>query len=75
MGRLSKNAYNAVTLWKPNDWNSMGGIMQATNATFRNNKRAVEFLSYQNFNPVNPLILYGNVSYFRNCTFEVNDGI
>ncbi len=73
-GAVIENAFNAVTLWKPNDWNSMGGIVQATNATFRNNKRSVEFLSYQNFNPVNPLILYGNLSYFRNCTFEVNDG-
>lgn len=51
----------------------MGGIVQATNTTFRNNKRAVEFMSYQNFNPIDPSVRFGNASYFSNCTFEVND--
>jgi len=72
-GAVIENAFNAVTLWKPNDWNSMGGIVQATNTMFRNNKRSVEFLSYQNFNPLDPTVLFGNASYFRYCTFEVND--
>jgi hypothetical protein len=72
-GAVIENAFNAVTLWKPNDWNSMGGIVQATNTTFRNNKRAVEFMSYQNFNPIDPSVRFGNASYFSNCTFEVND--
>lgn len=72
-GAVIENAFNAVTLWKPNDWNTTGGIVQAENATFMNNKRSVEFLSYQNFNPIDTTVLFGNVSYFRSCTFEVND--
>lgn len=50
------------------DWTTTGGIVQCTGALFRNNNRAVEFLSYQNKdalgNPIN------NISYFTNCTFE-----
>ncbi len=72
-GAVIENAFNAVTLWKPNDWNTTGGIVQATNSTFLNNKRSAEFLSYQNFNPIDTTVLFGNASYFRNCTFEVND--
>ncbi|MCA1764070.1 MAG: hypothetical protein LC664_13920, partial [Flavobacteriales bacterium] len=70
-GALIENARNAVTLWKPDDWSKTGGIVQASNSTFLNNRRSVEFMSYQN-EQVNGVIA-SNRSYFRNCTFETND--
>jgi len=67
-----ENAYNAVTLWKPDDWQSMGGILIANDVTFRNNRRAVEFMSYQNFDPASgdprP-----NKSKFVDCVFETDE--
>lgn len=67
-----ENAYNAVTLWKPDDWNSRGGIINANNSTFKNNRRSVEFMSYQNYHPYNGNPV-GNMSSFIDCDFEVND--
>ncbi|MDD4604547.1 MAG: T9SS type A sorting domain-containing protein [Bacteroidales bacterium] len=66
---LIENAYNAITLWHPGDYASMGGIIRANNAIFKNNRRAVEFISYDNFNPYNPNIQMNNLGYFSNCTF------
>ncbi|MFA6200357.1 MAG: T9SS type A sorting domain-containing protein [Bacteroidales bacterium] len=65
---IIENARNAVSLWKSDDWNSMGGIVNASNTTFRNNIRSVEFVSYQNINQNNEEI--DNVNKFVNCTFE-----
>ncbi len=67
-----ENANNAVTLWKQYDWNSMGGIVKATEANFINNRRSVEFMSYQNFDP-NTGQPAGNLSSFEECIFEVSD--
>ncbi|MDP3463743.1 MAG: S8 family serine peptidase [Bacteroidales bacterium] len=67
-----ENAKEAVRLWKPFDYNSTGGIVMARNTTFRNNRRAVEFISYQNFHPYS-LDPEPNFSRFFNCTFDVND--
>jgi len=55
-------------------WNHVGGVVQAQNAVFRNNKRCVEFLSYKNHYPSwFPSSLAGkpapNRSYFSNCEF------
>jgi len=67
-----ENAINAVTLWKPGDWDMRGGIIFAKDAVFRNNKRSVEFMSYQNFHPVaGDLVDYN--SHFTNCSFVVDD--
>jgi len=71
-GATIENAYNAVTLWKPDDWNSMGGIIQAENSSFINNRRSVEFMSYQNFHPYSGKPM-DNLSYFTECKFDVND--
>jgi hypothetical protein len=51
------------------DWNHTGGIVQASNAFFYNNRRSVGFISYQWMNGTNEL---NNLSYFKNCTFETN---
>ena len=72
-GATIENALNAVALWKPGDYSKSGGIIVATDAVFKNNKRSVEFISYQNFNPAVPTELFGNASYFTNCTFTVDE--
>lgn len=70
-GAVIENAENAITLWHPGYWNSMGGIVYANNATFLNNRRSVEFMAYQNTTPNgNPI---RNLSQFTNCTFKVDD--
>lgn len=80
-GAIIENAATAISLGKAGDWQMLntGGIVQAYgNSIFRNNKRDIEFLKYQNFNPSNPTQKRGNLSYFRNCKFEttanLNDG-
>lgn len=74
-GAVIENAENAITLSKPDQesWHSNGGIVQAEDAVFINNRRSVEFMSYQNKHPYSGAPM-GNISYFKNCRFEVNDG-
>ncbi len=48
-----------------------GGIIQATNTLFRNNRRSVEFLSYENHTTGGAVM--DNVSYFTRCTFTVDN--
>ncbi len=63
---IIENAHEAVRVWKPGDWNSTGGIIRATNSTFRNNSRDVEFIAYNwSLNGVEQ----PNTSYFENCNF------
>ncbi|MBP1645023.1 MAG: hypothetical protein H6Q16_598 [Bacteroidetes bacterium] len=64
---IIENSRNAISTWRTNDWNSMGGIVKAENSTFRNNIRSAEFLSYKNTNSNSEEI--SNVSRFTNCTF------
>ena len=80
-GAVIEHAHEAIRLWKPGDWNSMGGVVQVQgpasgstpNATFLNCRRAVEFMAYQNFVPSNPSIPLPNNSYFSNAWFKVDD--
>jgi len=67
-----ENAYNGITNWKPDDWNSIGGIIKADGATFKNCRRGVEFMKYRNFHPTSGYEM-DNVSYFNNCSFIVDD--
>lgn len=60
-----ENARNAISTWYPDDWNTTGGIIKATNTTFRNNLRSVEFLSYNN----------SNQGSFTNCTFSWDENL
>jgi len=74
-GAIIENAWNAITTHglQPNgniDWNTRGGIIYANNAIFKNNRRSVEFLAYP---PIGSNIVRQNASYFRNCTFMVDD--
>jgi hypothetical protein len=71
-GAIIENAKDAVMLkGADNDWAYTGGIIQATDATFRNNWRNVEFMSYQNKDAQGQPI--DNISYFTNCTFTTDD--
>gem|GEM_PF-786326 len=71
-GAIIENAKDAVMLKGVDDkWAYTGGIIQATDATFRNNWRNVEFMSYQNTNTQGQPI--DNISYFTNCTFITDD--
>ncbi len=59
------NAYIGVALHKRDannnpDWSTNGGRIRASNSTFKNNKRDVIFLSYNNYN---------SLSGFTNCDF------
>ncbi len=49
-----------------------GGIVKCTRATFLNNKTAVKFYPYQNFNPLNNKEI-SNASYFTNVMFTTTD--
>lgn len=66
--RLAKN--NTYDGWNI-DWNSTGGVIQATDAIFQNNAKDVEFLSYHNINDASGT-LQNNRSYFKDCHFVVN---
>lgn len=68
-GASIQNATNAIRVWKPGDWNSMGGIVQATNASFINNKRDIEFMPYSGSNVGSTA---GNLSYFTQCEFKTD---
>ncbi|MBQ4420305.1 MAG: S8 family serine peptidase [Bacteroidales bacterium] len=67
---LISDARDAISVIGENsDWNKTGGIIKATNTTFKNNRRSIEFMSYGEGSNAN------NVSYFRNCTFTWDDDL
>jgi len=72
-GAIIENATCAVNLWKPGDWSTTGGIVKATNATFRNNTNSIHALNYRNFNPNYPAYETDNLCGFNNCIFELNE--
>jgi hypothetical protein len=62
-GAVIENAHDAIHIrGLADNWWGNGGIIQATDATFRNNWRNVAFYAYDQT----------NASYFTNCTFETN---
>ena len=71
-GAIVENAANGITNWKPDDWNSIGGIIKAEGVTFKNCRRGVEFMKYRNFHPTSGYEM-DNVSYFKDCSFIVDD--
>ena len=70
-GARIANAICGVSLAGSEYYNSSGGIIYADSATFLNNKRAIAFYSYSNVNFLGQVV--DNVSYFKKCTFIVND--
>jgi len=71
-GGIIENAVNAIRLWHPGDYSSSGGIVLATNACFRNNQKAIEFISYHNFNEKNQKPCE-NRCRIVNCSFQTDD--
>ncbi len=68
-GAVIENSENGVA----NYWTGLGGgIIIANNATFKNNRRSAAFLKYQNYIS-NTIIPKADVSYFKNCSFIVDD--
>ncbi len=71
-GAIIENAVSAINLHSYDEmWWTNGGIVQATNATFRNNRRDVAFVAYQNKNSSGTEI--NNISYLTGCTFTIDD--
>ena len=64
---LVEYARNAVNLWDGQNLSSTGGVLIARNSTFKNNRRAVAFMSYYAIPPG------GNLSLFEDCDFIWDD--
>lgn len=70
-GAVIEHARFAVSNDGGFDWTNSGGIIKAENSTFRNNKKSIQFHWYHNNTGTgNPT---GNVSYFTNCSFEIDN--
>ncbi|GAB4254007.1 MAG: hypothetical protein Kow0079_10010 [Vicingaceae bacterium] len=72
-GTLIEIAHEAVTVQQRDNnlntiWNTFGGIVKASNSTFKNNRRSFSFAQYKNSNPTSGQPVY-NVSYIKNCDF------
>lgn len=71
-GALIEHARDAITTNDFSVWDGTGGIVIATDATFRNNKRDLEYYKYQNFAPATGQPA-PNAGFFRNCKFLLDD--
>lgn len=54
------------------EWSKTGGIVRINDGNFKNCRRGIQFMTYQNFNtsdgsPKN------NISYIHNCNFEISE--
>jgi subtilisin family serine protease len=72
-GATIENAVVAVELWKPGDYSTTGGIIDATDSYFRNNVISVHALWYRNFNPADPNSEMDYYGTFTNCSFIIDD--
>jgi len=72
-GGTIENAHKAATNWNEGSWSEIGGVIKSTNGVFRNNRRGVEFMEYQNFHPSNPTIKRDNTSRFTGTEFLTDD--
>lgn len=71
-GAIIENAIEGVTLMKAGDYNTTGGVLITNGAKFINNRKAVAFYSYHNFNP-NTLAPSNNLSSFTNTEFIIDN--
>ena len=72
-GSIIEYASKAATNRKDGSWSQIGGVIKSTNSKFRNNRRDVEFMIYQNFHPTNSNINRDNTSSFTDTEFLSND--
>ena len=67
-GAVIENAVTAIrTGIEDDNWYTTGGIIMADDAIFRNNQRAIEFLSYND--TISASNILDNCSYFTRCTY------
>ncbi|MBO7493310.1 MAG: T9SS type A sorting domain-containing protein [Bacteroidales bacterium] len=69
-GAIIENAKCAVELWQPGDYSTTGGIIHATDATFRNNAKAVRALNYT-YSPSGGTFVYNG--HLHKCTFTIDE--
>ncbi|MCR4965677.1 MAG: S8 family peptidase [Bacteroidales bacterium] len=70
-GTIIENAHCAIkTRLGDDSWFTTGGIVQCSNSTFRNNRRAVDFLSYAD--TLSSGNIADNKSWFKDCTFTLD---
>lgn len=78
-GAVIEHAREGAQNWKPDDYNSIGGVIQVlgTHAqiggTFRNCRRALKFQKYQNYLPGYPDVRAPDHSYFNYAHFEYDE--
>ena len=71
-GAVIENALRGIRTGAPGDnWNTTGGIVQCSNSTFHNNRKAVAFYPYADI--VSGTTVRDNFSSFSNCTFTVDN--
>ena len=69
-GAVIENAVTGIrTGLRGDNWYTTGGIIKASDAVFKNNQRAVEFLSYTDTEGSNIL---DNCSFFKRCVFTID---
>lgn len=68
-GGTIENAHLGARNWKPEDWNKIGGVIVSNGGIFKNNRKDIEFMSYENFNPSNPSTKRNNLSSFYGTDF------
>ena len=71
-GATIENAICAVNLCNPSDEHGSGGVVQATDAVFRNNGKSIRATDYSNYGQ-NPNVEIANASFFRQCSFTVDE--
>lgn len=71
-GATIEYAHCAIAAGKYDDYNAAGGVILAYDSYFTNNRRSIEYYSYDN--KVGSTI-FPNRGYFANCVFEVNDDL
>lgn len=68
-GGTIENAHLAATNWKPDDYSKIGGVIFSNGGVFKNNRKDVAFIKYENFSPSNPSNKISDHSGFSNTDF------
>ncbi|HTN17653.1 MAG TPA: hypothetical protein VL092_08235, partial [Chitinophagaceae bacterium] len=63
-GAVIEHAHEAIQVWKPDAWNTGGGIVDCRNTTFRNNRRSCAYYPYHSYN-ASKTFEYPNKGIFR----------
>lgn len=69
-GAMIEYAHNALAAGKWDNYNAAGGVIQAYDSYFKNNRRSLAYYSYDN--KIGSVVL-PNKGHFENCKFIVDD--